>query len=370
MMSYNTLAQQSLRIIAVVAAYWFISICMVFINKYLVGDSHDQTDISLFIAWMQCLITVIVILTRHSIAGLIRKDTSISTKLKFSIDISTKSPVLFMSCTFVALLTFNNLCLRHVGVAFFQVARSLTLIFTVVLSAIILRQTIKPRVVLPCLLVAFGFVLGVDQEGLAGTLSTNGVLFGMTTSFFVAMNGILIKQSLDVVHQDAEKLTLYNNINASLLFLPLLLATGQLSSVWNSPRIDDVYFWISLLLSGLMSLAMGWVSALQIQLTSPVTHHISANTKSIVQTLLAVLYYDLNKTWLWWAGVLCVLVGVTVYALCGIDVVKHTGQSSASTDCEANVMSKEIIGNNNKPDVNQNQHKYDVIEQEDEADVI
>ncbi len=133
--------------------------------------------------------------------------------------------VIPLTITFVGMLTFNNLCLKYVGVAFFQVrmrarslaritarkkfqreqkhdtsnvvpspatkefawnylylllpardkfllsaqvARSMTLVFTVIFSILILHQKISLRVMLCCLCVAGGFVLGVDQEHLKG----------------------------------------------------------------------------------------------------------------------------------------------------------------------------------------------------------
>ena len=341
----SALLHEFSKVIVVMALYWAVSIGMVFINKFLIGDVSDPHDISLFISWMQCLITSSIVAIKYFIQIIIFNDNSSATQ--FNIKTLTTMPVMFMSCTFVVLLTLNNLCLKHVGIAFFQMARSLTLLFTIVLTTLLLRQVvIKPRVIIPCLLVAFGFVLGVDQEGLLGTLSINGLLFGITTSFFVALNGILIKRGLAAVHQDAKMLTFYNNIIASVLFIPPILATGQLQSIQLSPQSKNFTFWCLLAVSGIMSLAMGWLSALQIQLTSPVTHHISANLKSVLQTIIAVNYYDMEKSLLWWCGVGCVLVGVTTYAVCGIDAEKQ--KLNLTTNVQETRKLKIDIPTNNK----------------------
>jgi solute carrier family 35 (GDP-fucose transporter), member C1 len=69
-------------------------------------------------------------------------------------------------CTqvFVGMVTFNNLCLKFVEVSFYNVARSLTIVFNVILSFFILGS----RVTLPtlfCLAVVFaGFWIGSDGE--------------------------------------------------------------------------------------------------------------------------------------------------------------------------------------------------------------
>ncbi len=44
-----------------------------------------------------------------------------------------------LSLVFVGMVTFNNLCLKHVEVSFYNVARSLTIVFNVLLSFTILR---------------------------------------------------------------------------------------------------------------------------------------------------------------------------------------------------------------------------------------
>ena len=43
-----------------------------------------------------------------------------------------KIQVLPLSLVFVGMITFNNLCLKYVGVAFYNVGRSLTTVFNVV----------------------------------------------------------------------------------------------------------------------------------------------------------------------------------------------------------------------------------------------
>ncbi len=162
----------------------------------------------------------------------------------------------------------------------------MTLIFTVIFSITILHQKISVRVLLCCLCVAAGFVLGVDQEHLKGTLSIRGVGYGIVTSLFVALNGIYIKKSVDIVNKDKVKLTFYNNINAILMFLPFVLLLGQAGNFFATDKSKDTWFWLFLVFTGLMGFGMAWISAVQIDLLSPVSHHIIANSKAVIQTLI------------------------------------------------------------------------------------
>lgn len=68
-----------------------------------------------------------------------------------------------------------------------------------------------------------------------------------------------------------------------------------------------------MLVSGLFGFLIQFSSALQIKLTSPLTHNISGTVKSCLQTGLAVVYYDQAKSLLWWLSNLLVIVGSLLY---------------------------------------------------------
>ncbi|ELU04157.1 hypothetical protein CAPTEDRAFT_187616 [Capitella teleta] len=317
------------QIIGVVLLYWTISISLVFANKYLVGNTaNNLQDISLLVAWLQCVLTVLLIFGSRFVRALITQDWRV---LAFPLHLLRSRPLLLMTLSFVAMLSFNNLCLHNVHVSFYQVARSLTLIFTVVLSVLVLRRPVSLRVMACCTLVVNGFILGVDQESLMGTLSSSGLLYGISSSLFVALNGIFTKQALEVTQGDAVQLTLLSNINAVLLFVPVLLATNQFRHFAENDNIS-YNFCLFLIGTGVLGFFIAWISALQIHLTSPVSHHISSNTKAVLQTILAVVYFGESRSPLWWLSVGMVVMGATAYALVRLweerqDAKKHLSGS-------------------------------------------
>lgn len=141
---------KSVRIAAVVALYWFISITMVFLNNYLL-DNKDL-EAPLFVTFYQCLVTV----------GLCWVMQLLSTLCPWLIDfpvvkfdLKTSREVLPLSVVFTCMITFNNLCLKHVGVAFYTVGRSLTTVFNVLFTYFVLKQTTSFRSILCC-----GVILG------------------------------------------------------------------------------------------------------------------------------------------------------------------------------------------------------------------
>ena len=76
--------------------------------------------------------------------------------------------VLPLSVVFVAMITFNNLCLKYVGVSFYYISRSLTTVFNVIMSYLILGQKTSIKAISCCAIIILGFYLGVDEEGNAG----------------------------------------------------------------------------------------------------------------------------------------------------------------------------------------------------------
>ena len=122
-------------------------------------------------------------------------------------------------------------------------------------------------------------------------------------------------RALDVVERDSVQLTLLNNLNASILFLPFVLGTGQLRTVIYNEEFHTITFWGTVIATGVLGFAIAWISAVQIDLTSPVTHHISANSKAVVQTIMAVVWSHDIKPLLWWVSVMMVIGGALSYAV-------------------------------------------------------
>ncbi|CAF4327541.1 unnamed protein product, partial [Rotaria sordida] len=106
------------------------------------------------------------------------------------------------------------------------------------------------------------------------------------------LNAIYTSRCLPCVDNNVWRLCLYNNLNACILFLPLMIIFGELSIVINYSKIFNLPFWFAMIMAGLLGFSMGYVTGYQIQTTSPLTHNVSGTAKSYVQTLLAVIIYS------------------------------------------------------------------------------
>ncbi|XP_069142485.1 GDP-fucose transporter 1-like [Argopecten irradians] len=299
------------KIVAVVASYWMISITMVFTNKYLLSSPDLKLNAPMFVTWYQCVVSAVLCVILRCLA------TMFPSKFSFpstEIDLKLNRSVLPLSIIFVSMITCNNLCLKYVGVAFYYVGRSLSTVFNVMFSYLILKQTTSCKALACCGVIIAGFFLGVDQEGAAGSLSITGVFFGVAASASVALNSIFTKKVLPLLDHNVWRLTYYNNLNAIVLFLPLMLVFGEFGEVVHFPKLTDPTFWLYMNVGGLFGFAIGYVTGLQIQITSPLTHNISGTAKACAQTVIACIYFNDTKPLLWWTSNAVVLGGSGAYS--------------------------------------------------------
>uniref|UniRef100_A0A915LDC5 Sugar phosphate transporter domain-containing protein n=1 Tax=Romanomermis culicivorax TaxID=13658 RepID=A0A915LDC5_ROMCU len=298
------------KIIGAVTLYWSCSITMVFLNKHLLSSPDLKLDAPLFITWYQCIVSILICFIMSLLA---EKAPNYVSFPKFRIDPKICWQISSLSTMFVAMITFNNLCLKYVGVSFYFIGRSLTTVFNVICVYFILGQRTSLRAILCCLIIIGGFFLGVDQEDLSGTLSKSGVFYGIMASLAVALNAIYTKKALPVVSDNLWLLTLYNNVNAVALFLPLMFIFGEMKVIANFDKLNDLKFWALMSMGGGLGFAMSYVTGLQIQVTSPLTHNISGTAKAAAQTVIAVAWFYEIKTLLWWLSNVVVLLGSAAY---------------------------------------------------------
>lgn len=129
-----------------------------------------------------------------------------------------------LSVIFVGMITFNNLCLKYVEVSFYNVARSLSIVFNVIFTYLLLGERTSAKTCGCLAIVIVGFFVGSEGEV---NFSLIGTAFGVLSSVFVCLNAIYTSKVMPLVDKDKWKLAYYNNVNASLLFFPLMFLTGE-----------------------------------------------------------------------------------------------------------------------------------------------
>lgn len=328
-------------IASVVATYWFVSISMVYLNKVLVSNENVSIPAPLFVTWFQCVVTAWICYGAGVVGERSRKrytplsdggDGSGSRSFfnqfpKVDYNFNTAKRVFPLSVVFVAMITFNNLCLKWVEVSFYNVARSLTIVFNVIFTSTLLGNSTSVNTMMCLGVVIFGFLIGSEGEL---NFSLHGTIAGICSSVFVSLNSIYTKKILPAVDDDHWKLTFYNNVNATILFIPLMIIFETSTILSSSKQFTSLLFWCAMMVAGFFGFSIGIVTVLQIKATSPLTHNISGTAKAAVQSMLAFYIWGNKATFLGILGIFTVLGGSLMYTMVKLRENKAKSCSSPS----------------------------------------
>lgn len=273
-----------------------------------------KLDATLFVTWYQCCVSTVICVISLFLSKKFPKIFPLNLPEARAFDWNTFKNVIPLSILFTMMISSNNLCLRYVSVAFYYVGRSLTTIFNVILSYTFLKERQSVQSIICCSVIIFGFFLGVDQESVTDTFSLIGTVFGIVGSFSLSMYSIYTKKTLPFVNGEIWLLSYYNNVYSCILFIPLIIMNGEVSTVMNYKHIGELWFWFAMTIGGVCGFLIGFVTALQIKVTSPLTHNISGTAKACAQTVLATSWYNETKSFLWWVSNVVVLFGSFAYA--------------------------------------------------------
>lgn len=295
-------------------SFRLISITTVFVNKELFSGTTVKLNATLFVTWFQCIVSTFICVTSTFLSRRFPRYFRFNLPEAKPFEWETVKSVIPLSILFTMMISSNNLCLKFVSVAFYFVGRSLTTIFNVVLTYIFLKERQSFQSILCCFVIIAGFLLGVDQESLTETFSFVGTIFGIVGSLSLSMYSIYTKKTLPYVNGEVWLLSYYNNIYSCFLFLPLIIFNGEIKEVVNYKYIAEPWFWGAMIIGGVCGFLIGYVTTLQIKVTSPLTHNISGTAKACAQTVLATSWYHEVKSSLWWTSNVVVLLGSFFYS--------------------------------------------------------
>jgi len=302
-------------IASVVTAYWVVSISMVYLNKFLLSNEEASIPAPYFVTWFQCIVTVSVCKFLGNMGELSRKNSDRSSFFtqfpKVEYNVHGAAQVAPLSIIFVGMIATNQICLQMVEVSFYNVARSLSIVFNVIFTFTILGNTTSFATCATLLVVILGFLIGVDGEL---NFSLYGTIFGVCSSVFVSLNGIFTAKVLPKVDNDKNKLMYYNNYNASMLFIPLILYFESGIIYEHAAKLTSLFFWFAMCITGVTGFLIGLVTVMQVKATSPLAHNISGTAKAGVQSLMAFYIWGNQPTTKGILGIILVLAGSAWYA--------------------------------------------------------
>ena len=276
--------EEGVRIATVVAFYFVISISVVFLNKAIL--SGLRFPFPLFVTWFQ-LVVALVFIVLWGECGKAVPAIGLMPPFDFKWDIAVKvSP---LTGHYIAMIVFNNLCLKYVEVSFYQVARSLTIVFNIIFTYFLLGQVTSRRSLQACGVVFLGYVLGSVGEV---RFTWEGLIYGLLSSVFVSTYSIYVKKKLALFDGNQWQLLAYNTSISVLLLFPFVLLSGEVQGIMAlDPADRHPYFWSVMVLTALMGFLINIAMFLQIKFTSPLTNNISGTAKACVQTVLGVMIW-------------------------------------------------------------------------------
>lgn len=151
------------EVVGVIASYFIISLLMVFLNKELFN--RDDVHNALFVTWFQVLISAVLTVFLSYFAIAFPEGSTMRTLFP---PISPSLPIfcraLPLGAVFALLLVLNNACLLFVHVSFYQVARSWTIIFNIILSKTVFSTPISTFQIVCAAIVVLGYTIACDGE--------------------------------------------------------------------------------------------------------------------------------------------------------------------------------------------------------------
>jgi len=314
-MQPKTPKKTSMEVAVTIALYWFVSISLVYTNKFLVSNSDMTIPAPMFVVWFQCVFTCVICQICSSFGenqktapkGIETFFTQFP-RMIYSKNLALK--VMPLSMIFVGMILFNQLCIKAVHVSYYNVARSLTIIFNVALGWALMGARISPSTAFCLMVIMSGFYVGTSGEV---DFSLFGTLAGVISSIFVSLNSIYTKKTLPYVEDDKWLLTYVNNANACILFIPLIAYYESDILLENFDKFQTLHLWLGLSVSGVLGFFIGIVTVMQIEATSPLTHIISGTAKSAFQSFLAFFIWGNTATAGSVAGIIMTLTGSALY---------------------------------------------------------
>ena len=308
------------KIASSVAFYFVVSISLVFLNKYVMKGYNFPYPI--FVTWYQQIVSLASLFVCSKLCSyLLPEKYAFVPPLEF--DLGVAQQIFPLTVLFVCMLSFNNLCLRYVEVWFYQVARSLTILFTLCISYFYFGVSTSRRTICACAIVVFGFLLGSvgrgggdsfsGQKGSSGYAKAAGIVFGLLSSVFVSLYGIYVKKKLAVVANNEWRLLNYNTAMSFVLIIPVIFLAGE-GGVMKEGVIRSLRFWADMTFTGVFSFLICVAIFIQVKFTSPLTNNISGTAKACCQTVLAIVVWHSRVSFEGVLGIILVLGGSGWYS--------------------------------------------------------
>lgn len=283
---------------------WLTHFLSLFVTKTLFTADFILFPNPLFLSWLQQVFIFLVLFIVGELSN--SRFQVVSNVPKLQLDGDTLRKVVPLSLVYLSMAVSSNLCLFYNQATYYQVAVSLSVIFTLLLEKIMLNRTASPGQLATGLVLAVGFVLASTGDT---RLKPLGLVSGVGFGFSAALYGIYTKKTLAQVNNEWVLLQ-YNSGLSIVVTLPLLLVSGELVRVAYTPAIANPLFWLASLGTSLSLCLTQVASTVQPRFVSSLAVTTSSITKETLQAILAALLFRVKVSPLLGLGLTLIILGL------------------------------------------------------------
>jgi len=257
---------------------------VVILNKQCF-DMKSQFPFPLTTTWFQMVVALVCqfIATRvqhlfgyHQLPNLTFKTDDLKTVLPASV-------------AFISMIGTGNLCLAYTQVSFFQIAKSLHILFSLLISTALFNEKHSTTVTFWAIMVTIGWILSTTGEP-STKFSMVGLLWGVASSLMVALYPIALKRIMGDRSMHKWNLMANNTLLSIGLLVPIILFSSEWPSVIRSEAYTSPSFWGLMCLTAVAGFMLNIAAMANVHYTTPLTHMIAGSCKGLVQTCLGIVF--------------------------------------------------------------------------------
>ena len=268
-------------VISSILFYMMSSLGCIFTNKYLLNSSSEKAD-AIFVAWFQNFFEFLVILLLTSIDCCSERFRFFPPLLYVKKDALKIMPSVIF---FVSTILLNNKCMESISLTSYQIARSLTIIFNVIFTYLVLRVKTSLAAILACVGVVVGFIVGLEGEI---QLSVKGTVYGILSSIALAMYSVTSKKSMDMLNGNQFILIEYIIPFSLLILTPMVAIRGGFDVFFERHSLK---FWIAQVVGSVFGTLINIASFVCIKHTSPLTFNMVGTLNSCLTSTIAYVFF-------------------------------------------------------------------------------
>mmetsp|Transcript_25275 Transcript_25275/g.47800 ORF Transcript_25275/g.47800 Transcript_25275/m.47800 type:complete len:364 (-) Transcript_25275:234-1325(-) len=281
--------------------YGFMSVSTVFLNKAIFKVHRFKFPATLVVG--QMAFTLLLVAAMQHV-GIVRK---------FSFSTVHFKKVGGLSFFFVLKLLLDMSALSVVNIPMYGVLKSSTTPCVLLLDYLLRNKSASRRVQIAVLVITLGgFIAGYGDL----TFDLVGYILAISSALSTAAYVVMVGKLGDDMHMDSWMLLFYNCLWSLPLSVLLMLAKGELASLWNYHSVHTTPFIVCFAASCASAFVLNWATYMCTLENDSLTTSVVGRTKSIVQTLGGLFAFgDVQISAMNLSGVGINSLGVMWYAL-------------------------------------------------------